>query len=42
MAQVALMSALDDEFDLVINVQDAVAIMSFQTCVDIIENYLEQ
>ena len=42
MAHVALISALDDEFDLVISVQDAIKITSFHSCVSIIEDYLEK
>lgn len=42
MTHVVLISALDDEFDLVINVPDAIKITSFHSCVSIIGNYLEK
>ncbi len=41
MAQVALVSALDDEFDLVIAIEDAIRITSFSTCLSVVEGYLE-
>ena len=41
MAQVALVSALDDEFDLVIDREDAVAMTSFARCVEVLERYLD-
>lgn len=40
MAQVALVSALDDEFDLVIAIDDAVAMTSFARCLEVLERYL--
>ena len=42
MAHVALISALDDEFDLIMGVQDAIRITSFHSCISVIENYLEK
>ncbi len=41
MAQVALVSALDDEFDLVIAIGDAIRITSFPTCLSVVEGYIE-
>ena len=40
MAQVALVSALDDEFDLVISSDDAAGMTSFARCVAVLGRYL--
>ena len=40
MAHVALISALDDEFELIITSEDAVAMTSFARCVEVLERYL--
>ncbi len=42
MAHVALVSALDDEFDLVIGIKDAIRITTFPDCVTVIRDYLEK
>ena len=40
MTHVAIISALDDEFDLVIESADAVKICSYASCLSILEHYL--
>jgi len=40
MAHVALISAIDDEFDLIMDTQDALRIDSLASCISVVERYL--
>ena len=41
MAHVALISAFDDEFELVIASEDALGMSSFARCVEVLDRYIE-